>query len=50
MDDQAIDEARAALGDKFNIREFHDLVLQGGAVPLTILEDQVKAYVIDRNS
>jgi len=44
------DEARAALGDKFNIREFHDLVLQGGAVPLTILEDQVKAYVIDRNS
>jgi len=39
------DEARAALGDKFDIREFHDLVLKGGAVPLTILEDQVKAYI-----
>ena len=39
------DEARAALGDKFDIREFHDLVLSGGAVPLTILEDQVKTYI-----
>ena len=39
------EEARAALGDKFDIREFHDLVLSGGAVPLTILEDRVKAYI-----
>ena len=39
------DNARAALGDRFDIREFHDLVLQGGAVPLTILKDQVKAYI-----
>jgi len=42
------DEARAALGDKFDIREFHDLVLDGGAVPLTILEDQVKAYIASK--
>lgn len=39
------DEAKAALGDGFDIREFHDLVLGNGAVPLTILEDQVKSYV-----
>ena len=39
------DKARSALGDKFDIREFHDLVLQGGAVPLTVLETQVDAYI-----
>lgn len=42
------DEAKAALGDKFDSREFHDLVLKGGAVPLTILEDQVKAYIASK--
>jgi len=42
------DEARAALDDRFDIREFHDLVLSGGAVPLTILEDQIKAYIAQK--
>ena len=42
------DDARKALGDKFDIREFHDLVLKSGAVPLTILEDQVKAYIASK--
>ena len=39
------DRAKESLGDKFDIREFHDLVLMGGAVPLTILEEQVDAYI-----
>ncbi len=39
------DKARNAMGDKFDISEFHDLVLKGGAVPLTVLEDQVDAYI-----
>ena len=39
------DKAKDALGDKFDIREFHDVVLMGGAVPLTILEEQVDAYI-----
>ncbi|MBL4787511.1 MAG: DUF885 domain-containing protein [Kordiimonadaceae bacterium] len=39
------DEAREALGDKFDIRAFHDLVLTGGAVPLTVLEGLVKNYI-----
>ena len=39
------DKARDALGDKFDIREFHDVVLMVGAVPLTILEEQVDAYI-----
>jgi len=38
-------EAEAALGDAFDIRAFHDVILQNGAVPLTILEEQVRAYI-----
>ena len=31
--------AKTKLGDKFDIREFHGVVLNNGAVPLNILED-----------
>jgi uncharacterized protein (DUF885 family) len=27
------------LGDKFSIRDFHDTILKGGAMPLTVFED-----------
>jgi len=40
--------ASEQLGDKFSIREFHDVVLGNGAVPLSILERQVKDYVAAR--
>ena len=39
------DKARAALGDRFNPREFHNRVLLTGTVPLTLLEQEVDAYV-----
>lgn len=39
------DKAKEALGEKFDVRDFHDVVLQTGAVPLTILEEQVDAYI-----
>lgn len=39
------DLARAELGDKFDIREFHNVVLTNGSVPLDILEDLVKQYI-----
>jgi uncharacterized protein (DUF885 family) len=38
-------EAETALGAKFDIRAFHDLVLRDGAVPLPILERAVRAWI-----
>ncbi|MCP3429386.1 DUF885 domain-containing protein [Opacimonas viscosa] len=38
-------QAEATLGDKFSIKEFHDVVLGGGAMPLAILERQVDKWV-----
>ena len=37
--------AEQELGPKFDIREFHDVVLKDGAMPLDILEQQVNAYI-----
>jgi len=39
------ERARQALGDDFDIREFHDVVLGGGALPLDILEQRVDSYI-----
>ncbi|WP_077284955.1 DUF885 domain-containing protein [Cognaticolwellia aestuarii] len=38
-------KAKQQLGDKFDIREFHDVVLTNGAVPLNVLEDMVNDYI-----
>ena len=37
--------AEKELGDAFDIREFHDVVLRNGALPLQLLEAQVAAYL-----
>ncbi|HEU0223873.1 MAG TPA: DUF885 domain-containing protein [Steroidobacteraceae bacterium] len=39
------EKARAALGARFDIRDFHDVVLKNGAVALPILEDLVDDYI-----
>jgi len=42
------DKARAELGDRFDIRDFHAVMLENGAVPLDVLEDLVEAYIAER--
>lgn len=37
--------AKDQLGDKFNIRDFHDEVLDGGALPLDTLEKRIHEWV-----
>ena len=39
------DKARQALGDKFDIRKFHDVVLETGDVPLLVLESVVDDWI-----
>lgn len=42
--------ATRELGDKFDIRKFHDVVLGAGALPLSILESRVKDWVAGEKS
>ena len=39
------EKAMNELGDKFDLRDFHDVVLKNGAVPLDILERIVDTYI-----
>ncbi len=41
-------KARAALGEKFAIKEFHNVVLQSGNLPLAVLETVIDAWAAGR--
>lgn len=43
------EKARTQLGDKFDIREFHDAVLRNGAVPLDVLEQLIDDYIAEKS-
>jgi uncharacterized protein (DUF885 family) len=43
-------KAKNVLGDQFDIREFHEVVLSHGAIPLHILENFVNEYISDTQS
>ena len=44
---KARDKAEKALGPKFNIRAFHDAVLELGSVPLPVLTARVDRFIAD---
>jgi uncharacterized protein (DUF885 family) len=43
-------KAEAALGPRFDIRDFHEVILSNGALPLDVLEEQVNAYIASKRS
>jgi uncharacterized protein (DUF885 family) len=43
------EKAKDAMGDKFDIREFHEVVISHGAIPLDVLEEFVVDYISSKN-
>jgi uncharacterized protein (DUF885 family) len=41
------ERAKAALGNRFSIKDFHDIVLGGGTMPLDVVEQRVKGSMLD---
>ncbi len=41
-------QSEKALGEKFDLREFHNQILKNGSVPLSILESQINQYITDQ--
>lgn len=42
------EKAKTALGDRFDIRKFHDVILKNGPVPLNVLEQFVDDYIASK--
>ncbi len=43
-------KAKSALGDDFDIRQFHDVILDGGALPLPLLERKVARWIAEHST
>jgi uncharacterized protein (DUF885 family) len=44
------EEAKTQLGNKFDIKAFHDEILNGGAMPLDLLQERVEAWIKEQAS
>jgi uncharacterized protein (DUF885 family) len=42
--------AKKQLGAAFDLREYHDLVLKNGSVPMDLLEENVRAWIAQKKS
>lgn len=43
-------EAEEKLGDRFDVRAFHDATLENGAVPLTVLEELIRDWIAEQQA
>ncbi len=43
-------QAEKDLGDRFDVKAFHDAVLKQGSVPLPVLEQQIQAFIAERRA
>ncbi|MEP5569433.1 MAG: DUF885 domain-containing protein [Halioglobus sp.] len=41
--------AEAELGEEFDIREFHDLILEGGSLPLPVLDRRIDVWIANQS-
>ena len=39
------EKAETALGEKFDIREFHEIILNEGTITLSIMEKRINSYI-----
>jgi len=44
------ERAKSELGDKFDLKRFHDAILKDGAMPLSILEAKVERWIADEKN
>src|SRR5690606_38178015 len=44
------DKAKAALGERFDIREFHHEILKDGSMPLDILEAKIDRWIASKKA
>jgi uncharacterized protein (DUF885 family) len=44
------DEAKTQLGEKFDLKAFHDEILNGGAMPLDLLQERVQTWIKDQTA
>lgn len=44
------DRSKQAMGESFDLREFHEIVLLSGAVPLDVLEQNVNAWIASKKT
>ena len=47
---QLREKAKQTLGDKFDIRDYHDVILRNGALPLTAVREHVMKYIAEKEA